>query len=121
MDNKKWYRYVWCLPQLILGAIVLLFSGATYDPEEKVFRWKGNTNGLSLDLFIFVPKGCNQNYLNHERGHTKQSEMLGPLYLLVIGLPSIIWNVVHTKLNKNYYTFYTESWADKLGGVHRDY
>lgn len=54
-------------------------------------------------------------------GHAKQSRLLGPLYLIVIGLPSILWAGIHGKVapRKSYYWFYTERWADRLGGVGR--
>ena len=63
--------------------------------------------------------------IKHECGHVKQSKILGPLYLLVIGIPSIL----HAWLNKyirmlleewrayNYYHFYTEKWANKFMGI----
>lgn len=58
--------------------------------------------------------------LKHEYGHYKQNLMLGWLTLLVINLPSFIWaacfNKYRAKHNISYYSFYTESWANKLGG-----
>ena len=57
----------------------------------------------------------------HEYGHSIQSKILGPLYLLVIGLPSIIWAGLFEKYrNKHkisYYSFFTEKWANKLVGL----
>lgn len=66
--------------------------------------------------------------IKHEYGHQLQSYILGPLYILVIGLPSGLWcwfiqdwvNKIRKKKNKpelDYYWFYTESWANKLGKV----
>lgn len=56
-------------------------------------------------------------------GHGTQSRILGPLYLLVIGLPSIIWawmyGAVIPYTKNGYYRFYTEKWADKLAGITR--
>lgn len=45
--------------------------------------------------------------------------MLGPLYLIVIGIPSLLHAAVHDSLcrNKDYKHFYTEKWADKLAGL----
>lgn len=59
----------------------------------------------------------------HEYGHSRQSLYLGPLYLIVVGLPSIIWagfvyNLVRKEIS--YYDVYPENWADKLGGVNRN-
>ena len=61
--------------------------------------------------------------VRHEHGHQIQSKILGPLYLLVIGIPSLIWAWLYgpvIKYTRNgYYRFYTEKWADKLGEVKR--
>lgn len=56
----------------------------------------------------------------HEYGHTLQSRYLGWFYLLVIGIPSLLWAAFYRGELRGYYTkFYTERWADKLGGVVR--
>ena len=75
---------------------------------------------ITLGDYVFV--GLNSEYketVKHELGHTIQSKILGPLYLIVIGIPSIIWAAVHKKIapNKPYDWFITEKWANKLGGV----
>lgn len=117
----KLLKAIWCLPQLLLGAAVKLITGAVKD-ERGLYIWKFNY-GLSLDQFIFVNKNASEDTIKHEYGHTKQSKILGPLYLLVVGLPSAIWchcfESYRQKYNKSYYDFYCEKWADKLGGVVR--
>lgn len=50
--------------------------------------------------------------------------MLGPLYLPLIGLQSLCHAAVHydlcgKKKYKPYTHFWTERWADRLGGVRR--
>lgn len=89
--------------------------------------------GISLGKYSIVNTGhyridisesLKRDTVRHEAiGHAKQSLYLGWLYLIVIGLPSIIWAGLYgsvIKPTKNgYYRFYTESWADKLGGVKR--
>jgi len=58
---------------------------------------KGNWGGISLGAFIFIDTDITKadapksNFVNHEYGHSLQSILLGPFYLLIIGLPSIIW------------------------------
>ena len=50
----------------------------------------------------------------HEQGHYFQNLALGPFYLPVIALPSII----HAAVNPNHATyedFYTEKWASAWG------
>ena len=41
------------------------------------------------------------------------------LYLIVIGLPSAVGNLLHRKIKFDYYKQPWEAWADKLGGVKR--
>jgi hypothetical protein len=76
--------------------------------------------GLSLGRFIFVPaKG--KSMLSHEYGHTIQSLILGPAYLPLVGLPSLIWNQLPYFRNKrkatgrDYYSVIFEKNANKLG------
>lgn len=119
--------FLWCLPQNILGFFVWLFNeaigaqSATYKGAV-VTRWNYG-GGISLGIFIFVPIYSGGKTLQHEYGHTRQGYRLGWLYLLIIGLPSIIWAGCFGNYRKkheiSYYAFYTEKWADKLGGVER--
>jgi len=77
-----------------------------------------------LGLFIFAPDKeedwCRQMVV-HEYGHTWQSLLLGPFYLFVVGLPSMIWSrsekCIRLRKERNlpYSAFYTEWWADRLG------
>lgn len=59
--------------------------------------------------------------LVHEYGHTIQSLILGPLYLIVIGIPSTLWGFLpnlHKKRKDeqiSYFSFFTEGWANRLG------
>ena len=59
--------------------------------------------------------------LVHEYGHTIQSLILGPVYLIFIGIPSTLWGFL-PNLNKkrrdekiSYFDFFTEKWANSLG------
>lgn len=78
-------------------------------------KFKG---GLSLGLFVFAFNDETESTRLHEEGHSIQSMILGPLYLFVIGLPSLIWAGCfknwRRRHNINYYSFYTESWANSL-------
>ena len=110
--------YIWQLPQNLLGLLIryivraeLLYSG--------LYAWKLRS-GLSLGSYIFVNEHCADSTILHELGHRKQSRILGPLYLLVIGIPSFLWassRQLGLFKSKSYYWFYTEKWANKLGGV----
>lgn len=129
---KKISSYTWELLQNLVGKIVLLVSRAkllmTYK-DAKIYTWKRN-DGVSLgeNIFVYIKdynpnNKLHVNFVNHEYGHTLQSKKLGPLYLFVIGIPSLIWAGCFKKYRKknkvSYYDFYTEKWADKLGGVDR--
>lgn len=123
---------LWQFPQFIVGKMLLLFyrKKITYsfdtDDYSKCYFIKDFNGGISLSPTIII----NSNYpalsktVNHEYGHILQSRYLGPLYLIVIGLPSLIWAGLYGTLIKRshngYYRFYTEKWADYLGGVKRD-
>lgn len=122
---------IWQLPQVIVGFFVRLFTGAEKQPElssqydRRIFCWKLGS-GISLSTYyIIVRRNADEKTIKHEKGHTIQSLYLGPLYLLVIGLPSVIWCSIYSYTNwidkskHSYYSFYTEAWADKLGGVTR--
>lgn len=127
--------WIWQLPQFVLGLVVWLAvsrrcrTGRRYLNEEEtvwfeytVCPWRFRA-GLSLSGgFIFVPDDADNDMIRHEQGHAMQSWYLGPLYLVVIGLPSLIWAGLHRlpKLrNLDYYAFYTEKWADRLAEVKR--
>ena len=119
--------WIWQLPQNILGVIygaMLLSRSATTVVDRRVLyivvpSFKG---GISLGQYVIV-NGYFLDKTNtwlHEYGHCRQSAILGPLYLLAIGLPSLIWAALYKPEKGNYYDFYTEKWADKLGGVNRN-
>lgn len=83
-----------------------------------------NQGGLTLGLFIFMRenhpnKTWTYNTRIHEYGHTWQCLYLGPLYWIVIALPSVIWcnffEGYRRKNNVSYYVFYPEKWANYLG------
>ncbi len=138
--------WTWCLPQSILGLIVYgvvkLLDRKTREERFHTGAWMVHTEklggGISLGYFIFSYdykdatgkeeldgwyKAEQDKMDHHEWGHTLQGFILGPLYLLVIGLPSIVWATFfgnyRKKNNVSYYEFYSERWADSWGGVKR--
>lgn len=79
-------------------------------------------SGCSLGRYILMKPYHDFATICHEYGHVRQSRMLGPLYLFVVGIPSAINNLKSRKGKLNhitYYQQYPENWADKLGGVQR--
>ena len=124
----KIIQWTWCLPQNLLGLFILAIikaQGANTGKynETCVTRWKYSC-GLSLGQFIFVPETTSHKTIQHEYGHSRQSLMLGWLYLFIVGIPSIIWagcfSRYRSKYNVSYYSRFPENWADKLGGVKRN-
>ena len=132
MEIKNILCLIWEFPQTALGYIILKITKAeTYRLGWcgcDVYSWKLG-GGLSLGKYIFIPfkpKEFNNGilqYIKHEHGHSLQSKYLGWFYLLIIGLPSLIWckcfGEYRRKRGVSYYAFYTEKWADRLGEVER--
>ena len=128
----KFLQMLWQLPQNLIGLLIKVICKAplytTYE-GAKVYTWK-RRSGVSLGQYIFLPYKDEspedfyvQQSIKHEYGHCLQSKYLGWFYLLVIGLPSIIWagcfQWYRKRTGKSYYDFYTEQSADFLGGVVR--
>ena len=125
-------NFTWGIVQTIaglLGFLIHIRKPHYWYKGSIVTVVRGHWGGVSLGAFIFVcadiPKerAPASDFINHEYGHCLQSVRLGPLFFLVIGLPSLIWagcfNDWRQKRNKSYYWLYCERWADKLGGVRR--
>jgi hypothetical protein len=117
--------WTWCLPQTLLGFIVKCLTKKRHLVTVKgaaLYETKIKGGSVSLGKYILLCKAhSNSLYVqNHEYGHFIQSLILGWLYLIVIGIPSFIWSncfaKYRSKHNINYYSFYTEKWANKLGG-----
>jgi hypothetical protein len=122
--------FIWQLPQhllaiLYIGYLVMMCKDLGVDSKYKqaivipcVMR-----GAVTLGCYVFV--GLNSEYrktVKHELGHTIQSKILGPLYLIVIGIPSITYcglrRIFPSLRKKNYYDFYTEKWANNLSEKH---
>ena len=129
-------RLLWELPQNLLGFI--LFQVYSVDcqcmeapyGDVRILYSERMRGGISLGRFIILPWKYRYNSssyvrdtISHEYGHTRQSLYLGWLYLVVIGLPSLLWAWAHSAFRRlrtvDYYSFWTERWADRLGGVKR--
>ena len=118
--------FIWQLPQHIIafiyfGYLVMMCKDLGIDSRYKqaivipcIMR-----GAITLGDYVFV--GLNSEYketVKHELGHTIQSKILGPLYLIIIGIPSITYcglrRLFPSLRKKNYYDFYTEKWANNL-------
>lgn len=123
-------QWTWGFPQTLIGLIMTLKLGKCkrelYHGAVLSYH-SGDWGGISLGMFTIInghrPPVWTGDAKVHEYGHTIQSLILGPLYLFVIGLPSIIWcnSKKFIELRKSgkatYYDFYPESGANTLGAL----
>jgi len=117
----------WGILQTLAGAVMFL---VLIRRKHFIYRgcvateWKLRSSA-SVGIFIFVSSSLEGRLrgeiIVHEYGHTVQSVILGPLYPLVIGIPSAVWCLappfvrMREKRNISYYSFYPEKWANRLG------
>ena len=125
---KNIFLTIWQIPQVIVGyALVFWFmlKGnievlANSNVGCTMYKSYYMSGSISLGQVIILSECHSTNCFVrlHELGHHKQSLMLGPLYLIIIGVPSLIhawlWN---PNSGKSYYDFYTEHWANKLSKI----
>lgn len=117
--------FIWQLPQNLLAICIMPFIGTIhfvcYRNYCLCLRCSDIRGGISLGNFALISNRLSEDEcdISHEvDGHTKQSKMLGPFYLLVIGIPSLCWAMFRNReSNPNYYSFYTEHWANNLAGL----
>lgn len=114
-------------PQNLMGYLAYMYyTKGSNRPHYKykeayVVHVPGRWGAISLSRFIFADDVYyRSDMVKHEYGHTMQSKRLWILYLPVIGIPSLVWNRLfknyRIRNQKSYYAFYTESWANRLGG-----
>ena len=128
----------WGFLQTALGAIVFIshFSDEHFMYHGAVVtKWRSKSS-VSLGMFVFVTdepyfyeklknqytmEELSRRLLVHEYGHTVQSLILGPLYLIFMGIPSTLWGFLPSLSRKrreeklSYFSFFTEAWANTLG------
>ena len=106
-------KFFWELPSNVVGFLLMFFVGLEkmeFDKEKGILiATMDYTGGMTMGVFIFIGRE-DRNLLPHEYGHIRQGWVCGPLYLLIIGLPSLIWCMVYKKTGKPYDWFYTERW-----------
>lgn len=127
--NKFLYYFLnltWGIIITLIGAIVTLFlkiGGC------QTFRWggayctivKGYWGGLNLGLFCFVDSYSTDSMKNHEYGHSIQNMFLGPFFIILVAIPSLIrcwiFNIreSHGKTNPDYDSIWFEGQATRWG------
>lgn len=119
------WQCTWGVLQTLAGAAALLFNIRRphyFYRGALVTEWRLR-GSVSLGMLVFLSESgsekARRKVLTHEYGHCIQSLILGPLYLLVIGLPSVIWagafGGFRARRRVSYYSLYTERWANFLG------
>lgn len=126
-------HFSWELPQQLLGFLVglyLLMRG-TVNPNEHFFKGVlfiesssfQRGCGVSLGYIIIHGPDSPDRLKQHEFGHCIQSRVLGPFYLLLIGVPSFTWATVRTFgyfQKVPYEAFFVERSATELGREYGD-
>ena len=117
--------FIWQLPQNIVALVILPFVGKKKLLCTKRHAWCIFCRGMeyrgSISLGNFVLLGTDRSTtIAHELGHVWDSHWMGPLYLIIIGLPSIIWAGfdIYLKKGVSYYSLYTERHANKHSHIH---
>lgn len=121
-------QWIWGFPQTFLG--FLLYRMHPKQPQRvyhgcKVLFWEKPTS-ISLGMYLLVNQYHyteDSQLLVHEFGHSILSLLLGPMYLLIIGIPSLLWGVLPRAIRfreekeVSYYAFFTEKIASWLGRI----
>ncbi|MBI38096.1 MAG: hypothetical protein CMF59_00735 [Leptospiraceae bacterium] len=110
--------FTWALPQSLLGLIYSLISLVA---GARIASVPGHCcivaenplmpdySGISLGPFLLGGAGF-RSWV-HEYGHTYQSRILGPFYLIVIGVPSFLSALLRPSRHSE---LYAERWANAL-------
>ena len=120
--------WTWGLPPNLVGLGFFLFyriKGCSSFPYQgtRVTIWTNRTGSMSMGRYLFL-EPCwtpsSHRLLAHEYGHTIQSLFFLPLYLLTVGLPSLLWAGLPCfrkmrRKGRSYYSVYPEKGATRLG------
>ena len=113
--------FIWQLPQNIVALVMMPFMGkltkVKYENYCYAFEGEKMSGSISLGNFIILSKygAKSVTTIAHEYGHVVDSHIFGPLYLFVIGIPSISNAWFH--FTECYHDWYTEKWANKNAGL----
>lgn len=118
-------QITWGMLQTLAGFLVFLayVKRPHFMHHGAVVTTWSRRQGLSLGMFLFLPDPIEDELLVHEYGHSVQSLVLGPLYLLIIGLPSVLWSRHpsfarrRNERGMSYYDFLPEKNASDLGSL----
>ena len=111
---------IWQLPQLITAVIGLAifhnyevytnkYSGVKVLKVNKGYFIGGAC--FSSGPIIFVTPNCDEETIKHETGHSKQSILFGPLFHIIVSIPSIclFWT---KRIKKKSTAWYHTHWPE---------
>ena len=117
-------QFTWGLPVNLVGLCVFLCCWrcrrAIFHNSVVTFL-PGNRGGLSMGIFIFISSQSadSSRLCTHEYGRTVQCLFLGPLYWLVVAIPSAVWYHFFVRFREKrhipYDSLYCERWATAWG------
>jgi hypothetical protein len=126
-------HFSWELPQQLLGFLVglYLWMRGTLNRSDHSFKgvlYIGTSSfgpgcGISLGNIVIHGPYSDWALKQHEFGHCIQSRVLGPFYLLLIGIPSLMWATARRYgyfRKADYDAFFIERSATKLGCKYGD-
>ena len=130
-------QFTWGMPQTLLGFLIFLINikNKHFFYHGAIITERNVPSSASLGMFVFTTTNpmkdkrienkipdeeLSQRLLVHEYGHTIQSLILGPFYLIVMGIPSTLRGFLPYYQKKrnygvSYFSFFTEKWASFLG------
>lgn len=95
------------------------FGGVTFSTGEKRHTWNGISIGnfININLRVRINGNFEEMLISaplyrHEYGHTFQSQIWGPGYLLAIGLPSLISAATSRKIPGTLQTTHENRWYE---------
>lgn len=122
MKLVKFMMYVWSLPNTLLGLVLFFFI---YRPKSLVWRrgvlegtsrgmipWWTNVVGQTWGWLVIYRSKPYSGLENHERQHVVQGMILGPLFLIIYPIASLIALLQ----GKN---GYRDNWFEKNADDHR--
>lgn len=133
--------FTWGIITTLLGLVVLaamsIYKIFTKD-KVKISMYRGRIlvelvdtyfGGFSMGIVIVTDGAPDSDLVNHEVGHSIQNIYMGPLFLIIVGIPSMIRYHMFDWLAKRHYnktgnhldydSVWFEAQATRLGGKHK--
>lgn len=133
------WQWTWGIVQNLAGFVLFLrhLDSPRYNYKGAVVTVWHSKSSMTLGMFVFLTDDpacfysdmrsrCSDEEIGkmilvHEYGHTIQSLIFGPLYIFVVGIPSVLWSFLPGCAKKrareglSYFDFFCERNANALG------